>query len=237
MVAPKHIAVANDLRKEILNGRFGPEGGLPPTSELAKKHGVVINTVKVALSRLEGEGLIIQRGQNYYVNSLEIVMTQHVSLPEARLHPRHGYAKTLHVAVERVPEYVIRKLSLSGVREVPVRSQVAGEINGHERPLQLSYRYYFLPLTGEQVGRLGQEAGWDPLWDITDVLLSRDEICSRPATAQETAQLSLPDGTSVIALWEVIRSQDGTLLMAQELTLSPRDTLIFEFSFENKPKS
>lgn len=73
------------------------------------------------------------------------------------------------------------------------------------------------------------------MWEIQRMLQSRDEISSRPATDQEAEQLSLPAGTSVIAVWEVIRDPDGTLLMAQELTLSPRETLIFEFSFDNKP--
>jgi len=235
MVAPKYVAVANELRKEILSGKFGSEGGLPPTSELAKSYDIVVNTAKVALGRLEGEGLIIQRGGNYYVNGLEIVMTRHVPLPEARFQKRVGYVRTLRVARVGIPEHVGRKLNVQSDRTIPMREQVSGEINGRFWPLQFSTRYYFLPLSDEQYHRLEQEAGTDPLWDITDTLLSRDEICSRPATTQEAEHLSLPDGTSIIALFEIIRDANGVLLMAQEITLSPRETLVFEFSFENRP--
>jgi len=236
MVAVKHAALANELRKEILSGRYGSEGGLPVVSEIARNHSMAINTVKVALSRLEGEGLIVNRAGNFYVNGLQIVMTQHVPLPEARLHNRVGYVKTLRVTRDALPDYVRAKLHLPPDKHIVLtRDQVSGEVNGVERPLQLTTRYYFLSLAGDQISRLEQESAYDPMWELTSTLQSRDEISSRPATEQEAAQLKLPDGTSVIAVFEVIRDANGALLMAQEITLSPRDTLIFEFSFENKP--
>lgn len=236
MVAAKYVTLAAELRKEVLAGRYGPEGGLPTAREIAANHSMAINTVKVALSRLEGEGLIVQRGGNYYVNGIEVMMTRHVPLPPARLRNRVGYAKTLRVTTGPLPDYMKSKLHLpSDERDVVIRDQVSGEINGHERPLQLTTRYYFLSLSDAQVRRLEQEAEWDPMWDIVDTLHSRDEISSRPATERETEQLNLPEGTSIVALFEVIRDTSGTLLMAQEITLSPRDTLVFEFSFENKP--
>lgn len=237
MAQPKYIGLTNELRKEVLSGRYGPEGGLPSVRDLAQRFSVATNTVQSAMHILESEGLIIRREKkNFYVNGIEITMTQHVPLPPSRLHNRVGYVKTIRVTTESLPDYVKSKLSLPpDERNVVIRDQVSGEVNGKDRPLQLTTRYYLLPLSDEQVHRLEQDSGWDPMWDITSVLQSRDEICSRLATAQESEQLNLPDGTPVIAVFEVIRDTRGTLLMAQEITLSPRDTLVFEFSFENKP--
>src|SRR5450755_2641971 len=232
MATMKYIPLANSLRKEVLSGIYGTEGGLPAASEIAKRYSNAVNTVKLALSKLEGEGLIVKRGSNYYVNTIHMTMTQHVPLPHARLHNRRGYVRTLHITSGLLPGHVARKVNLSE-RDIVIRSQVSGEVNGHELPLQLTTRYYFLSLSDEQVKRLENDAGWDPMWELTGTLQSRDEVSARPATTQEAEELMVPDGTTVITVFEVIRDPNGGLLMAQELTLSPRDTLIFEFAFEN----
>jgi DNA-binding GntR family transcriptional regulator len=232
MATMKYIPLANSLRKEVLSGIYGTEGGLPATSELAKRHSSAVNTVKMALSKLEGEGIIVKRGLNYYVNTIHTTMTRHVPLPHARLHNRRGYVRTLHITSGLIPGHVASKLHLPD-RDILIRSQVSGEVNGRELPLQLTTRYYFLSLSDAQVKRLEEDAGWDPMWELTGTLQSRDEVSARPATTQEAEQLKVPDGTTVITVFEVIRDPSGVLLMAQELTLSPRDTLIFEFEFEN----
>lgn len=229
----KHIALANELRKEVLSGRYGSEGGLPVASEIAKAYSVTINTVNLALNRLEGEGIVTKRGAVFYVNSIAVVMTSHVPLPGQRLPGRQGYVKTLRTSEGLLPPHIASTLGVSP-ESVFTREQVAGEINGHERPLQLSTRYYFLPLTPDQRQHVESDPNYDPMWEIQTTLHSHDEVCSRQATVQEAKLLNIPDDASVLAIWEVIKSPDGTLLMAQTLTLSARKTLIFDYLFENK---
>ena len=230
----KHIGLANELRKEVLSGRYGSEGGLPVASEIAKAYNVTINTVNLALNRLEGEGIVTKRGSVFYVNGISIVMTSHVPLPGQRLPGRQGYVKTLRTAVERLPEHVSKMLGVSAEQNILVREQLAGEVNGHERPLQHSIRYYFLPLTPEQHKRVENDPNYDPMWEKETTLHSHDEVQSRTATTPEAQLLQVPEGASLLAIWEVIKSTDGQLLMAQTLTLSARKTLIFDYLFENK---
>jgi DNA-binding GntR family transcriptional regulator len=67
MAAGKHAHLATELEQEILAGKYGWAGGLPGASELAQKWKLSINTVKNALSLLEGKNLIEKRGIGYYV--------------------------------------------------------------------------------------------------------------------------------------------------------------------------
>jgi DNA-binding GntR family transcriptional regulator len=79
MAIGKHVALAIELEKDILAGKYGWEGGLPSTSELAQRWNMSINTVKNSLSLLEGKNLIEKRGIGYYVNRIPTVMTQYMS--------------------------------------------------------------------------------------------------------------------------------------------------------------
>lgn len=53
---------------KIQAGNYGWEGGLPEEAELARATGYARGTVRSALTLLEGEGLIIQKGRSYFVN-------------------------------------------------------------------------------------------------------------------------------------------------------------------------
>jgi hypothetical protein len=82
------------------------------------------------------------------------------------------------------------------------------------------------------------DATYDPMWDETDAptdLVSHDEVTPRLATEGERDLLSLPESTPITSVFEVIRDKSDDLLMAQEIVLSPRTTLIFDFPFTNRP--
>lgn len=55
---PLYIRVAEELRKEILSGRFEGDAKMPPEAELASEFGVSRATVREAVSILAREGLI-----------------------------------------------------------------------------------------------------------------------------------------------------------------------------------
>jgi DNA-binding GntR family transcriptional regulator len=236
MAVGKHLTLATELEKDILAGKYGWEGGLPSASELAQTHNMSVNTVKNSLSLLEGKGLIEKRGIGYYVSRIPTVMTQYV--PPAHVRRQEGYSKNIGL-VKRVslPEHLTKKLDFPQSGLVVHRMQVSGEIaHGNEKPLQVSYRYHFLPVTDEEMQRMQEDATFDPMWNNSDIateLVSHDEVTSRLATEGERDLLNLPESNPITSVFEVIRSKSSELLMAQEIILSPRTTLIFDFPFFN----
>jgi DNA-binding GntR family transcriptional regulator len=169
-------------------------------------------------------------------------MTQHVPPAHIRLlrHHREGYNKNIGpVKKVALPEHLAEKLNLSPSESALYRVQISGElVEGNEKPLQISYRYYLLPLSDEKIHRMQNDSTYDPLWNENDVptdLISHDEVTPRLATEGERDFLDLPESTPVTNVFEAIRDKDNTLLMVQEIVLSPRTTLIFDFPFTNRP--
>lgn len=239
MIEKKRDMLAAILRKNILSGKYGPEGGLPPESELVKETGFARQTVKTALLLLEGERLIAQRGHVYHVNSLPIVMTQYVPLPGVRQSGKMTYARNLSSIQTRhpLPRYLAEEVHVDPSILTTYCERLVGEYSeGKEIPMRLSYRYSFLPLTNEQIQHMERDATYDPAWDLVETLHSYDETSVRPGTPEELALLELPPGTSIQALHEQIRDEKGQLVMVHESVLSPRHKLIFGFAFMNKPE-
>ena len=239
MVVGKHTTLAIELEKDILGGKYGWEGGLPSASELAQKWNMSINTVKNSLSVLEGKDLIEKRGIGYYINRIPTVMTQYVPSAHIRAH-RGGYNKNIGpVKKTPLPEHLREKIRLSQPELAIYRVQISGElIEGNEKPLQISYRYHLLPISDEKMQRMQNDATYDPMWNDNNVatdLVSHDEVTPRLATEGERDLLNLPESTPVTSLFEVIRDKSENPLMVQEIVLSPRTTLIFDFPFTNHP--
>lgn len=66
---PKHIQVAEALRRKILDHTYAPEQGLPSEKELGETYGVSRITIRQALGKLEEEALIQRiRGKGTFVN-------------------------------------------------------------------------------------------------------------------------------------------------------------------------
>src|SRR5690242_11110272 len=109
----KRDAVASMLRKNILSGRYGSEGGIPDETEISKSFGCSGGTVIAALTLLEGERLVVHRGKSYYVNALPLVMTQHV--PSAHVGAsKVSYVKNVGqvVRMNAIPEYMANQLDI-----------------------------------------------------------------------------------------------------------------------------
>lgn len=227
----KNVELANQLRKDILTGKYGTEGGLPGAKELSRRSGFARNTVNSALALLEGERLIIRRDATYYVNTIPVTMTQYA--PPTHVRYSNGYTTNLVASGEQpLPDHLASRLNMD--RCTAYRVQVSGEIvNGEQQPLQYSHRYYFLSIADGDLQRMKDDATFDPMWLIAETLVSRDENCSRYGTQDEITHLDLPTPSPVQSVWESIRDKRGTLLMVQETTLVPRFNLIFEFEFNN----
>lgn len=235
----KFEEVATEIRARILSLRYGTEGGLPETRELAKSFGCSINTVSLALVSLESQRIIEKRGHTYYVSQHAVPMTGYLPLLMNRVPSGEGFYRTIG-SVARVypPEHIVRKLGMSNTESAVYRVQVSGEIaDTHEKPLQLTYRYHF-GMTDDQLSRLQKDPYYHPLLaekEHAGTLHSVDEITPRIVTESECLLLGLPVGTPVTHLFETIHSLDNKLLIAQDVVLPPNETLIFSFSFVNRP--
>ena len=58
---PRYLAVAGELRAEILSGKFAVRDQFPTESELCQRYGVSRFTIREALRRLQSEGLIARK--------------------------------------------------------------------------------------------------------------------------------------------------------------------------------
>lgn len=237
MAVSKHIALSTEIEKEILTGKYGWEGGLPTASELAQTWKMSINTVKNSLAVLEGKNLIEKRGVAYYVNRIPTTMTQYV--PPAHLRQRSGYSKNIDsVTKATLPDHLTKKLKINNPQSAIYRAQISGEIvDSSERPLQITYRYYLLPISEQQLNQMQNDPKYDPMWDNSEMaieLLSHDEVTPRLATEKERRLLNLPETTPINSVFEVISDKNNNILTVQDIVLSPRSTLIFDFPFTNK---
>lgn len=238
MTARKTPDIANRVRKDILAGRYGSEGGLPETRELAQRYEVAINTMVAALANLEGQRLIEKRGHSYYVNEITFTMTQYV--PPIHMRPSQ-YSHNLG-DVERIdmPAHIAEKLKLAPAPQVVYRGQVSGEITPAqvECPYMLSYHYFIMPLSNRELARMQDDAMYDEIKfaNTPEQMRCHDEITSRLLTAEEAQHLSVAPSTSANSVFVTMRALDDTLLFVQEFVISPRVTLVYDYVFENKPK-
>jgi DNA-binding GntR family transcriptional regulator len=237
MTKQPYIELANSLRRDITGGVYGTEGGLPGAAELARRHSLSEVTVRKALAILEAEKLIVSRDRTFFVNKISFTMTQYIPPVHIR---RSQYAENVE-SVRRIllPRHIADKLRLSEAKMVVFRAQISGEVSddGLEKPFKLSHHYYLIPITDEQLQRMQDDANFDVMWESTpDLMVCHDEQTPRLPTQEEAAFLKLSETTPVNSLFITIGSTDGNLLLVQELVLSPRVTLIYDYTFDNKPK-
>lgn len=64
----KHNSIFEEVKEQIVNGRLRSGEQLPTQAELSRKHSVAMGTVRVALTRLQREGLVSSyRGKGSFV--------------------------------------------------------------------------------------------------------------------------------------------------------------------------
>lgn len=243
MSIAKYIEVANELRRRILSGIYGTQGGIPVAKELAAEFNVVINTIKVALFHLEGERLIVRRGNTFYVNSLVTIMTEYVLPISERMKKRGtiGYIRTVGTVNSiKIPVHLAEMLNVSHDTIVVLQTCISGDISeqNNERPMQLSKFYYFMSVSKQQQMLMQQDGSYDILLlEAPTDLLRDDQISSRLPTREECEYLNIIDTTPVLHILSTVRNNKGDILLFQDLTRVSHATLRYQYSFENRPKT
>lgn len=191
--------IADRLRDEIVTRRFEPSGRLPTESAIGTRFGVSRVTVRLALDRLEAEGLIERRkGKGTFTAGKRV---QH---PLDRLRSFHESLRMQGL------DAVIRPLSATVVATPPDLRTDFGprclevcrlHLVGSE-PVALARSV--LPLALEPVD--WQAAGQKPIYTILQDIVGKPvgsadiEVKAQAAAADVAAALGLPVGAPVLVM-------------------------------------
>lgn len=74
VVTPLYMQVANELREEILSGKYGTHGCIGTHTQLTERFSVSLRTIRKAVQTLEEEGLVeIRQGKGTFVRGTMLV--------------------------------------------------------------------------------------------------------------------------------------------------------------------
>ena len=74
VITPLYAQIANELRKEILSGKYGSHGCIGTHSQLGERFGVSLITVRKAVQVLEKDGIVeILQGKGTFVRQTALV--------------------------------------------------------------------------------------------------------------------------------------------------------------------
>lgn len=235
-----YITFANQLRKDILSGKYGIEGGLPGIEELKRRSGLAAGTIYKSLVLLQGERLIVERDKAYFVNISSQDMTQYVPPLNVRMQSSGKLAFMQNVApieVTPIPEEIADKIGVPRETMSTFRHRVGGEVQeGKNKPTQMKKYWYLIPLNEEQLQMLRDDPNTDILVKYApEDLRAHDEISSRLPTKEEMELLSLSEFTPVTQVHITTRDTEGNILLYQDLTFLGV-VLTYDYGFKNRPK-
>lgn len=74
LVTPLYVQVANELREEIISGKYGTHGCIGTHTQLTERYEVSLRTIRKAVQTLEEEGLVeIRQGKGTFVRGTMLV--------------------------------------------------------------------------------------------------------------------------------------------------------------------
>jgi GntR family transcriptional regulator, phosphonate transport system regulatory protein len=208
--------IAEELRREIIEGKQEPGVKLPSEGELAERFGVHRNTVRQAVAALAAEHLVVsRRGSGTFVAEHTVLV--HRIGARTRLSEslgRRGQAS--HRLIESVidpepPAEVADRLALGG--RPALRLETVQHVDG--RPITRATHWF----VAERVPGLAEH--WNASGSITlalravgidDYMRAATTVSARHATAAEAADLELPAGSVVLVTRSLDVLADGTPL-------------------------
>lgn len=201
------------LRERILSGEVGPEGRLPSEPALAQEHGVSRVTVRRALDRLAGDGMIERRpGSGTFVSGGKTLMPVVAD-----------FSNALTYLVEMGRKTGVRLISFGYVAATPTMAEEL-RLDAHER-LQRSVRVrlidgqpfsYLVTHVPERIGISYSEADLasTPLLELLErsgivAERARQTIGATLASPDVAAALDLDIGAALIAMTRVVFDPSG----------------------------
>ncbi|MCF8572199.1 phosphonate metabolism transcriptional regulator PhnF [Gordonia sp. HY002] len=207
--------IAEELRREIVDGGLPPDTRLPSEAQLAERFAVNRNTVRQAVASLVADRLVVaRRGSGTFVAEHTLLVHRIGVRTRLRDSLRAGSSATgilLEEEVAPAPPPIAERLGL-GDRPA-LRLEIVRAVDG--RPISRATGWF----DAERVPGLGarfrehgsitvslQEAG------IADYVRASTVVAARHATATELADLTLDEGAVVLAVQGLDTLPDGTPL-------------------------
>jgi len=242
----RQLRIADGIRAKIESGELRPGDRLPGIPELAETYGVSLVTVRLAISKLKAQGLVLShQGKGNFVRerlqvrrygmarySRSIWGGEHarpILVAEAGSQGR-DVGQTTKTEQVPAPRFVAERLA--GVSEgdvVYVRRRVTtldGVIN------QAADSYYSVE-TGERWPAIvtGDGAGGHiaRINAASPVLEIQEEISARMPTSAESARLEIPEGTPVVEVIRTYHTEAGALDVAKFVIRA--DMAVFDYRF------
>jgi DNA-binding GntR family transcriptional regulator len=237
--------IADDLRRQITEGTYGPGALLPSEPEIAQEYGVSRQTARVALQALEQEGLVIVRPRRGRVVRSTKRLHWHLSEfenPEQTMLAtsdawetdieRQGHDPTrqdLSVEITAPTPDIAARLNLSPDTDKIVIRRRVRYID--DKPAIISDDYFDERIVrGTELAEphdttrenILAEAGYEQTYDI-------DEIITRMPTPTETERLAIPAGTPVAEHIRTGYTAEGRPVRVM-VSVIPGDTLILRYT-------
>lgn len=227
MPANKVGQIADDLRNQILSGRYG-EGRLPTGKDLAKQFGASRDTIQKVMTRLEAEGLLESVGERG-----AIVRRSRIRMPG--ITPRFDQAleKLGYVSVEKnvgSPDIVPAPVEVAEAMGIPEGTPVAHRLRKQgivqdEKDVfyRLTENFYPTTLVDEEILALMQRD------ERADVLLAirnkynkvigstHEDVIARLPTTPEEEALKIITYVPVLEVRRINYTEDRTVIMVNKI--------------------
>lgn len=197
---PRYLQLADELRESIYSGRLIAGSQFPTENELCKSHGVSRYTVREALRRLEGEGLISRRRGSGTSIKPAAARGGTLHQPLSNLGEILQYARDTHIRYTRegktlLPRKMIERIGGEGCEGDWIRFRGVRERAGDDRPIAVTDAYVHNSLSSavEQLNLEG-ETLFRQLEKLSGVDVSRitQDIQAVPASAEIAQALRIP---------------------------------------------
>lgn len=202
----RYLRVADELRAEILAGKYRPGDPLPSERELRERFGVSANSVRAAMVQLRSEGLAVtEHGRGSFVRAQTVRRKLGGDASWRAILAREGKtdAGVLTVRREAAPADVAERLGIPPGSVVLVRDRLLGAEG--EPPVMISLSYHPDWIV-EQVPDLADphKGGMKALHEALGLRLHFEDVfSSRRPTDAERDRLQLEPG-------DVVTEQRGT---------------------------
>jgi GntR family transcriptional regulator len=234
--------IASELRDQIRSGRLAPGTQLPTEQELAQRHGVSRNTVRLALGMLTNEGMISSTaGRGTFVRD-RATLTYHASrsemtftgegdayMTEVRDQDREPH-QSFRLQIVQAPADVAERLRIEEGTSTIVRS-LRRFVDG--QPWSLQDSYYPMDLGSEMPELLNAQ-------DIargTTALLAQhghaqvgylDELTTRMPTPEEATALDMAAGTPVLDYVRTGYTKERPVRVTRTVFAGDRNRILYE---------
>ncbi|GAA3390021.1 GntR family transcriptional regulator [Cryptosporangium minutisporangium] len=238
--------LADQLRADIASGEYGPGSLIPSEMTLMQRYGVARNTVRLAMTMLREEGLVVtHHGRGTYVRD---------ALPIRRV-ASSRYRQALDAATTGAPLDWAEYRAESSFQEVPATDQVAGllgidtDTSVLERrilfldgnlPQQLSMSYLPLDLVAGTPVADPRNEPWvggtvAALASIGVTVTRVDELVrARMPRPEETRALSVAVGTPMLTITRTMFAGDRAVETAVDIVV-PGDRAELEYRIDLAP--